>query len=170
MHLETSLVPHSIGLRKTSLWCWGSRCHYNEQIYGGKIGEKEKRWDPCVLEKDKTGHWVGLPWHLLHLWPSGAYKMAALLNKSHRIPMTKSSCRISKRSFSEVPAKMVCHVQRLWIRIITPCDDHLWVGLIVQKNIMLWHTSAYNTTRMNEEVLERQQQWKNEVDFCLFCF
>lgn len=42
MYLETSLVPHSIGLRKTSLWCWASRCHYNEQIYGGKIGEKEK--------------------------------------------------------------------------------------------------------------------------------
>lgn len=54
MSLETSLFPHSIGLRKTFLWCWASRCHYNEQIYGGKIGEKEKRWDPRVMKKDKT--------------------------------------------------------------------------------------------------------------------
>lgn len=43
MHVKTSLVSHSPGLLKTSLWSWASRRHYNEQIYGGTIGEKENQ-------------------------------------------------------------------------------------------------------------------------------
>lgn len=77
--------------------------------------------------------------------------------------MTKGSSRISKRSFNEVPSKMVCCQST---EALNQNNDSM------QKSIMLWYTSASNITKMNEEVLERWEKWRSEaiILIVLFCF
>ena len=51
----------------------------------------------------------------------------------------------------------------------THANDHVQVGLTGQRDYC-GHTAAPNATKMNEEVLEKQERWSSKVDFWVIVF
>ena len=60
--------------------------------------------------------------------------------------------------------------QRPWPRLVTHWSEQLLGKLTGQKGMLcaMWHTKAPNVTRMNEQVLEKQE--RRRVFLLLFCF
>lgn len=52
---------------------------------------------------------------------------------------------------------------------VTHCNEHLKVKLIEQKYIV-WHIATPNATKMNKEVLERQERQRTKVSLFVLKF